>query len=103
MDSPAKLRFPASSLLIPGIASNLTSKSNTTRSYCCQFISQLLQSWPKHCIERHLSKLQDAVKRGLSDAEECNWMLNTSLLGGVGSNPTAGTNVTFLFILQERE
>ena len=38
-------------------------------SYCCQFISQLLQSWPKHCIERHLSTLQDAVKRGISDAD----------------------------------
>ena len=38
-------------------------------SFCCQFISQLLQSWPKHCTERHLSTLQDAVKRGISDAD----------------------------------
>ena len=38
-------------------------------SCCCQFISQLLESWPKHCIERHLSTLQEAIKRGLSDAD----------------------------------
>jgi CLIP-associating protein 1/2 len=63
------VQYTHSARLIPCLTSNLTSKANVIRSYCCKYIGQLLAVWPKHCIERHLATLQEAVKRGLGDAD----------------------------------
>ncbi|KAK6182722.1 hypothetical protein SNE40_010342 [Patella caerulea] len=55
--------------LIPQITGNLTSKSNILRRYSCELLNQLLHIWPTHILERHIALLQDAIKRGISDAD----------------------------------
>ncbi|XP_022240538.1 CLIP-associating protein 1-B-like isoform X6 [Limulus polyphemus] len=57
------------SRLIPIITSNLTSKSKEIRKVCCEFLDQLLHTWPTHTLERHIAILQEAIRKGLSDAD----------------------------------
>ena len=35
----------------------------------CEYVNQLLHSWPTHCLEKHIAILQDAIKKGISDAD----------------------------------
>ncbi len=55
--------------LIPIITYNITSKSKGIRKACCEFLEQMLYTWNKHALERHVGILQEAIKKGLSDAD----------------------------------
>ena len=54
---------------LPIICSNINSKSREIRRACCEFLDQLLHTWPTHTLERHINILQEAVKKGISDAD----------------------------------
>lgn len=56
--------------LIQPITSNaMTSKSKDIRRSCCEFIELMLTTWPTHPLERHVAALQEAVKKGIADAD----------------------------------
>ncbi|XP_022665691.1 CLIP-associating protein 2-like isoform X1 [Varroa destructor] len=55
--------------LIPLITRNLTSKNREIRRYCCEFLHQLLLIWPAGSLEKHIVTIQDAIKKGISDAD----------------------------------
>ncbi|XP_075548307.1 CLIP-associating protein isoform X2 [Dermacentor variabilis] len=57
------------SRLIPVITMNLSSKSKDIRRSCFEFLDQLLHTWPTHTLERHIAILQEAIKKGISDAD----------------------------------
>lgn len=57
------------SRLIPIITTNMASKSKDIRRACCEFLGQLLHTWPTHALERHIAILQEAIKKGISDAD----------------------------------
>ncbi|XP_022241133.1 CLIP-associating protein 2-like [Limulus polyphemus] len=57
------------SRLIPIITSNLASKSKEIRKVCIEFLDQLLHTWPTHTLEKHIAILQEAIRKGLSDAD----------------------------------
>merc|ERR550532_2806089 len=54
---------------LPIICSNINSKSREIRRHCCEFLDQLLHTWPTQPLERHLTILQEAIKRGIADAD----------------------------------
>ncbi|XP_076330986.1 CLIP-associating protein 1-A-like [Tachypleus tridentatus] len=56
------------SRLIPVIVSNLSSKSKDIRKVCVEFLDQLLHIWPTHTLEKHIGILQEAIRKGISDA-----------------------------------
>lgn len=59
-----------SSRLIPIIVSNLkNSKSKEIRRSCCEFLEQLLNQWHTHLLERHITTIQEALKKGIGDAD----------------------------------
>ncbi|XP_048523501.1 CLIP-associating protein 1-A isoform X3 [Dendroctonus ponderosae] len=56
--------------LIPIITNNATtSKSKEIRRACCEFIESMLALWPSHSLERHVVLLQEAIKKGVADAD----------------------------------
>lgn len=55
--------------LIPLLVSNLSSKSRDIRRATCEFLDLILHIWNTHSLERHIALLQDAIKKGLSDAD----------------------------------
>ncbi|KAL3286277.1 hypothetical protein HHI36_000786 [Cryptolaemus montrouzieri] len=58
------------SRLIPILTSNAaTSKSKDIRRSCCEFLEHILTQWPSHSLERHIGLLQEALKKGVSDAD----------------------------------
>lgn len=54
---------------VPIFTSNVASKSRDIRRHCCEFLDQLLHTWPTHCLERHVAILQEAIKKGIADAD----------------------------------
>merc|ERR1712223_1553537 len=54
---------------VPIICSNISSKSRDIRRHCCEFLDQLLHTWPTATLERHLTILQEAIKKGIADAD----------------------------------
>lgn len=57
------------SRLVPIITYNVSSKSKEIRKACCEFLDQLLHTWPPNCLERHVGTLSEAIKKGMSDAD----------------------------------
>lgn len=56
--------------LIPVIVSNLiNSKSKDIRKNCSEFLELVLNQWPTHPLERHIAILQDALRKGIADAD----------------------------------
>ncbi|XP_015837159.1 CLIP-associating protein isoform X2 [Tribolium castaneum] len=56
--------------LIPIITTHAaTSKSKDIRRYCCEFLDYILNNWPTHSLEKHVAALQEAVKKGIADAD----------------------------------
>ena len=35
----------------------------------CEFLNQILHTWPTHVLEKQIANLQDAIKRGINDAD----------------------------------
>ena len=54
---------------LPILTSNITSKSRDIRRHCCEFLDQLLHTWPTHSLERHVGIISDAIKKGIADAD----------------------------------
>lgn len=63
------IRYTHSPRFIPIITQNLNSKSKDIRRACCEFLQQLLHSWPTHSLEKHIALLQEAIKKGIADAD----------------------------------
>lgn len=57
------------SRLVPIITYNVSSKSKEIRKACCEFLDQLLHTWSSHTLEKHVGILQEAIKKGISDAD----------------------------------
>lgn len=57
------------SRLIPILTYNISSKSKEIRKACCEFLDQLLHTWPQNTLEKHVGALQEAIKKGISDAD----------------------------------
>ncbi|XP_037092973.1 CLIP-associating protein 1-like isoform X3 [Pollicipes pollicipes] len=55
--------------LIPIITGQLTAKSREIRRACCEFLEQLVTSWPTQALERHVGVIQEAVRRAVGDAD----------------------------------
>ncbi|XP_076047968.1 CLIP-associating protein isoform X10 [Oratosquilla oratoria] len=55
--------------LIPILSRELNSKSREIRKTLCEFLDQLVHTWPTHSMEKHTSILGDAIKRGITDAD----------------------------------
>lgn len=59
-----------SARLIPIITTNAaTSKSKDIRRACCEFLEIMLAQWPAYPLEKHVAALQEAVKKGIADAD----------------------------------
>ncbi|VDQ02545.1 unnamed protein product [Trichobilharzia regenti] len=56
--------------LLPILISSLSSKSNITRKCICEFLEIIFTTWPVNILEKNLTTLQDALKRGISDADQ---------------------------------
>merc|ERR1719509_332998 len=54
---------------IPPICQSMSSKSKEIRRQTCEFLDQLLHTWPTHSLEKHIAILQEAIKKGISDAD----------------------------------
>ena len=54
---------------IPIICSSSASKSKEIRRHICEFLDIMLHTWPTHNLEKHVALLQDAIKKGISDAD----------------------------------
>lgn len=64
------LRHTHSPSLIPIIVTHLcSSKSKEIRRACCEFLHLLLRSWSSRAIDRHLGLVQEALKKGIADAD----------------------------------
>ena len=50
---------------VPIICNNINSKSRDIRRHCCEFLDQLLHTWPNGCLERHVTVLGEAIKKGI--------------------------------------
>jgi len=58
-----------STRFLPVICQSVASKSKEIRRHICEFLDQLLHTWPTHSLEKHVAALQDAIKKGISDAD----------------------------------
>lgn len=58
-----------SARLIPILTSHMTSKSKDIRRAMCEFLDQLLHTWPTHILERHVALIQNALSNGIKDAD----------------------------------
>ncbi|XP_075218993.1 CLIP-associating protein isoform X2 [Lycorma delicatula] len=58
-----------SSRFVPIILLNLSSKSKDIRRATCEFLDLILHSWSTHMIEKHVAIVQDAIKKGIADAD----------------------------------
>lgn len=55
--------------LVPIIANGLNSKSKEIRKACVEFINIILQTWLTHSIEKYAPTIQEAIKKGIADAD----------------------------------
>ncbi|XP_059082862.1 CLIP-associating protein 1-like isoform X2 [Tigriopus californicus] len=58
-----------SSRFVPIITCNVTSKSRDIRRHCCEFLDLILHSWPTQSLEKHAHLIQEAIKKGIADAD----------------------------------
>ena len=58
-----------SARLIPILTNHMTSKSKDIRRAMCEFLDQLLHTWPTHILEKHVALIQSAVSNGIKDAD----------------------------------
>lgn len=55
--------------LLPIINQNLSSKSKEIRKAMCDVLDQLIHTWPLSILDRRIPLLQEAVRKGVSDAD----------------------------------
>ncbi|KAE9538568.1 hypothetical protein AGLY_005667 [Aphis glycines] len=76
------LEYTHAPRIIPILANSLGSKSKDIRRACCEFFDQILRKWPSQAIERHITILQDCIKKGISDADSSARMLSRKAYWG---------------------
>eukprot|EP00092_Neocalanus_flemingeri_P004447 GFUD01004782.1.p1 GENE.GFUD01004782.1~~GFUD01004782.1.p1 ORF type:complete len:1502 (+),score=448.94 GFUD01004782.1:193-4698(+) len=54
---------------LPIICQHANSKSKEIRRHINEFLDVLLHTWPTHTLEKHIAILQEAIKKGVSDAD----------------------------------
>jgi CLIP-associating protein 1/2 len=58
------------SRLIPIFTTALSqSKAKEIRRACCEFVEQIMATWPSHTLERHVNVIQESIKKGIADAD----------------------------------
>lgn len=64
------LQYTQHPRLIPIIATNVgSSKSKDIRRSCSEFLELILTQWPAHPLEKHINVLQEALRKGIADAD----------------------------------
>ncbi|XP_031333355.1 CLIP-associating protein-like isoform X4 [Photinus pyralis] len=64
------LQYTQHHRLIPIITTNLGgSKSKEIRRSCCEFLELILTQWATHPLEKHINVLQEALRKGIADAD----------------------------------
>lgn len=63
------IEYTHSPRLIPVLCSNMSSKAKELRKACCEFLHQMMYTWPTHSLEKHMVILQEAIKKGMNDAD----------------------------------
>jgi len=63
------LEYTHAPRIIPILANCLGSKSKDIRCACCEFFNQILRTWPTQLLERHITIIQDSIKKGIADAD----------------------------------
>ncbi|XP_015602743.1 CLIP-associating protein 1-A isoform X22 [Cephus cinctus] len=58
-----------SSRYIPIITSTMNSKSKDIRRATCEYLHLILQCWPTQVLQKHVTILQDAIKKGVADSD----------------------------------
>ena len=58
-----------SARLVPLLTQHMTSKSKDIRRAMCEFLDQLLHTWPTHILEKHVALIQAALANGIKDAD----------------------------------
>ncbi|VDO08693.1 unnamed protein product [Rodentolepis nana] len=58
------------SRVLPIIIGGLQSKSNVVRKNVCMFLNPIFQYWPVHVLERHMGIIQEALRKGVADADQ---------------------------------
>ena len=54
---------------VPIICQQSTSKSKEIRRHICDVLDIMLHTWPTHTLEKHVAIIQEAIKKGISDAD----------------------------------
>lgn len=57
------------SRFVPIITSSLNSKSKEIRRASCEYLNSILQAWPTQMLQKHVTILQDAIKKGIADSD----------------------------------
>lgn len=63
------IQYVHSPRLVPLYCSNMSSKHRATRRACCEFLDHLLHTWPTACLEKHMGLIQEAIRKGITDAD----------------------------------
>uniref|UniRef100_A0AAG5DAP0 TOG domain-containing protein n=1 Tax=Anopheles atroparvus TaxID=41427 RepID=A0AAG5DAP0_ANOAO len=64
------LRYTHAPKIVPILTQNLMlSKSKDIRSTLCEVMSLLFEEWPTKALEKHSTLLREALRKGLSDAD----------------------------------
>ncbi|KAM7539518.1 hypothetical protein Aperf_G00000041059 [Anoplocephala perfoliata] len=64
------IRHTFASRVLPIILGGLQSKSNVMRKYVCTFLDPIFQNWPAHVLEKHMGLIQEALRKGVADADQ---------------------------------
>ncbi|KAF7390819.1 hypothetical protein HZH66_009299 [Vespula vulgaris] len=57
------------SRFVPIITSSLNSKSKDIRRASCEYLNSILQTWSTQMLQKHVTVLQDAIKKGIADSD----------------------------------
>ncbi|XP_060827283.1 CLIP-associating protein 1-A isoform X4 [Bombus pascuorum] len=57
------------SRFVPIITSCLSHKSKDIRRASCEYLNLILQIWPTQILQKHLTILQDTIKKGIADSD----------------------------------
>lgn len=63
------IQFTHSQRLIPILCNHINDKSKAIRKAICEFLDQLLHTWPTAPLEKHQLILQATIKKGIADAD----------------------------------
>ncbi|XP_017798561.1 PREDICTED: CLIP-associating protein 1-A isoform X2 [Habropoda laboriosa] len=57
------------SRFVPIITSCLSNKSKDIRRASCEYLNLILQTWPTQILQKHVTILQDTIKKGIADSD----------------------------------